>query len=129
MDTTHSRSPLLYISAALWAVTYIVALFILRRMEVARPWGVVIAIAPVLPFAFFLWRWIAYVQSCDELERRVQLEALAIAFPLTLLGLMGLGLLELALPLSKDDWSYRHIWSFLPLLYFIGLAVAWRRYR
>lgn len=129
METTELRPTLLYLSALLWAVSYIVALFVLRHMDVARPWGVIVAIAPVLPFAFFLWRWIAYVQSCDELERRVQLEALAIAFPLTLIGLMGLGLLELAVPLSKGDWSYRHIWSFLPLLYFVGLAVAWRRYR
>ena len=43
--------------------------------------------------------------------------------------LMVLGLLQLAVDLSQDDWSYRHLWMLLPLFYFIGLAVAWRRYR
>jgi hypothetical protein len=65
----------------------------------------------------------------DELHRRVHLEALAIAFPLTMLLLMVLGLVELVIPLSPDDWSYRHVWQFLPLFYFLGLALTWRRYQ
>jgi hypothetical protein len=27
------------------------------------------------------------------------------------------------------DWSYRHVWYYLPLFYFIGIVVSWRRYR
>ncbi|RIK73904.1 hypothetical protein DCC62_16355 [candidate division KSB1 bacterium] len=64
----------------------------------------------------------------DELERRIQLEALVIAFPLAILLIMTLGLLELAVPLSPENWSYRHIWPFLTMFYFIGLAIARKRY-
>jgi hypothetical protein len=45
-----------------------------------------------------------------------------------MLLLMALGLLELAVPLSRDDWSYRHVWAMLPILYYGGLALARRRY-
>jgi hypothetical protein len=69
------------------------------------------------------------LRDLDELERRIQLEALAIAFPGALLLIMTLGLLQLAIPLSPADWSYRHIWPFLFLFYFLGLALTRRRYR
>jgi hypothetical protein len=83
----------------------------------------------MIPFAFFLAFIVAGIGSMDELQRRIQLEALAIAFPLAILLFMLLGLLELAISLSPEDWSYRHTWSYLPLFYFIGLAIASRRYQ
>ncbi len=42
--------------------------------------------------------------------------------------LMTLGLLELAVQLNADDWSYRHIWALMPALYYAGLLRAKRRY-
>ena len=41
---------------------------------------------------------------------------------------MTLGLLEIAMPLDPADWSYRHVWAMMPLLY-IGLWRANRRYQ
>jgi hypothetical protein len=86
------------------------------------------ALLPVAPFALFLLALSRGIRKLDELERRIQLEALALAFPLAMLLLMALGLLELAVPLSRDDWSYRHVWAMLPILYYGGLALARRRY-
>ena len=69
------------------------------------------------------------VRSMDELHVRVNLEALAIAFPVTLLLLFVLGNLELVIPLNRDDWSYRHVWAMGSIVYFAALSFAWRRYR
>jgi hypothetical protein len=33
------------------------------------------------------------------------------------------------LEMQTQDWSYRHVWFFLPLFYFVGLDIARRRYR
>jgi hypothetical protein len=77
----------------------------------------------------FLWVVVSAVRELDELHRRVHLEALAIAYPLAILLLATLGFLQLAIDLSSEDWSYRHVWPFLPCFYFIGLAIAWARYR
>jgi hypothetical protein len=114
------------------AMAWIVIYFIARAGLGANEWTVEVRIAlallPVLPFAFFLWSFVNGVRSMDELERRIHLEALVIAFPLMTLLLMTLGLLELAIELNPADWSYRYIWVFAPLFYFIGLAVARRRY-
>lgn len=88
-----------------------------------------VAMAPVLPLVAFLILVKAEFKTMDELHRRVQLEALGIAFPLSILLLMVLGLLELAIELPEEDWSYRHVWIFLPIFYFVGLMITWRRYR
>lgn len=67
-------------------------------------------------------------RELDELEKRIQLEALAFAFVLALLLIMTLGLMELAITLNRDDWSYRHVWAMLPMLYFGGVVIARKRY-
>ncbi len=72
---------------------------------------------------------IATFWSMDELHRRVQFEALAFAFPAAIVLLMLLGLLQLAIPLPPHLFDFRNIWPILPMLYFAGLALAWRRYR
>jgi len=72
---------------------------------------------------------IATFWSMDELHRRVQFEALAFAFPAAIVLLMLLGLLQLAIPLPPHPFDFRNIWPILPMLYFAGLALAWRRYR
>jgi hypothetical protein len=87
------------------------------------------ALLPVAPFSFMLWKIIKGIRLMDELEQRIHLEALAIAFPLSLILLMTLGLLELAVSLPPEDLSYRHVWAFLPVFYFGGLAFARRRYQ
>lgn len=88
--------------------------------------------AALLPVAVFLVWVVGCVRSArrldDELERRIQLEALAFAFPCAFALVMGLGLLELVVTLPKDDLSYRHVWALLPLFYLVGLTIARRRY-
>ena len=87
------------------------------------------ALLPIPFFALWLLTIVRGIRALDELERRIQLEAIAIAFPLTLILLLTLGLLEIAVTLPREDLSYRHIWSFLPLFYIFGLTIARRRYQ
>jgi uncharacterized membrane protein YjjB (DUF3815 family) len=115
----------------IWGLSYIAARFALdAELNLGPAWlRVVAALLPVVPTALALHAIAAGLREADELQRRVHLEALAIAYPLAILLLMTLGLLELAVGLSPQDWSYRHTWIYLPLFYFVGLWLAWRRYR
>jgi hypothetical protein len=117
--------------AVLWVASYLGARAALDDQLGLQPTALRVAAAllPVLPTILFLWVIVAGIRSADELERRVHLEALALAYPLAILLLMTLGLLQLAVALPPADWSYRHVWIFLPVFYFLGLALAWRRYR
>ena len=117
------------VSASTWILTYFIARGLLETDQLSEGMRLVVALIPIIPFAVFLMAMLAGIRELDELHRRVHLEALAIAFPLTMLLLMLLGLVELVIPLSPDDWSYRHVWQFLPAFYFLGLALTWRRYQ
>lgn len=114
----------------LWAVTFLGARLVLDKDLRLPAWvKVTAALVPILPTALFLWVVVSALRGLDELHRRVHLEALAIAYPLAILLLVTLGFLQLAIDLPAEDWSYRHVWGFLPCFYVIGLVVAWRRYR
>jgi hypothetical protein len=115
----------------MWAVAYLGGRLALDKELNLQPTALRVAAAllPVVPTALFLWCIVAAIRGLDEMQRRVHLEALAIAFPLAILLLMTLGLLQLAIPLPEEDWSYRHVWVYLPFFYFLGLGIAWKRYR
>ncbi|MSO35126.1 MAG: hypothetical protein EXQ50_11570 [Acidobacteria bacterium] len=101
----------------------------LLEMEIAERWlRVAIALAPIPFFVRFLWMWMTGLSTMDELERRIQPEALALAFPLMAVLLMTFGLLEIAAGLNPDDWSCRHVRLMMPALYYAGLWRAKRRY-
>lgn len=120
-----------YAVTILWGISLVVARLALdKELQLEPTWlRVAAALLPVVPTAVFLWFVVSAVRGLDELHRRVHLEALAIAYPLAILLLVTLGLLQLAIDLSPENWSYRHVWVYLPFFYFLGLAIAWRRYR
>lgn len=115
-----------------WAVTWLGAWALARvvlESSSVPTWGRVAAALLPTPIAgAALLTVIRSARDLDELEQRIQLEALAFAFILAVLLLMTLGLMELAITLNPDDWSYRHVWAMLPALYFSGLFFARRRY-
>ena len=114
--------------AVVWLATYAVARGVLERPDLSDAVRVAVALFPIPFFAAFLWRAIAHIREADEFERRIHLEALAVAYPLVMLLLMTLGLLERAIKLNFQDWSYLHVWYYLPLFYLAGLGLARRRY-
>jgi hypothetical protein len=115
--------------AALWMGSYLIALLLQKYVALSPGMQVAVALIPVAPFAFFVFRFIAHLRNLDELQRRVHFEALAFAFPLAMLLLMTLGLMERGHLLSAKHWSYGDVWFYLPLFYLIGIAISWRRYR
>ena len=118
------------VSAGLAFVTYFGVRLLLENIALAGPLRIVVAMLPVPFFVFFLLTEVRYMRNLDELQRRIQLEALAIAFPVVLLLLMTLGLLQVAgVAISQEDWSYRHIWFIALAAYAVGVRTAERRYR
>ena len=112
-----------------WLLLYFAARLLLEKAEFSTGVRVAIALAPIPVFGLFLWQVIQGVRSADEFERRIHLEALALAYPLVMLLYMTLALMQRAVTLSLEDWSYAHTWIYLPLFYFAGLGFARRRYR
>ena len=119
--------PSLIISSAAFVVSYLLARGLLE-LNLGREMRIAIALLPVIPFAIWILQIVRACRALDELELRIHLEALAIAFPIAMVVFMTLGLVELAVGLNPADWSYKHTWFFLPILYFFGLTLARKRY-
>lgn len=113
-----------------WFLSYIAVRMAVESPErFSRPALIAVVLLPVIPAALFLYFFITDLRRKDELQRRIQLEALALAYPLILLLIMTLGSLQLAIDLNPADWSYRHLGPFVILFYVLGLWVSTRRYR
>jgi len=113
---------------AAWFAAWLGARIVLESTSVPTWARITAALAPTPLAGMALLTIIRAARDLDELERRIQVEALAFAFVLAVLLLMTLGLMELAITLNRDDWSYRHVWAMLPMFYFAGLVFARKRY-
>jgi hypothetical protein len=118
--------PMLWVAA--WFAAWVGARVVLENPSVPAWARVAAALAPTPIAGIALLTLIRGARELDELEKRIQLEAVAFAFVLSLLLIMTLGLMELAITLNRDDWSYRHVWPMLLLLYLGGLIIARKRY-
>jgi len=118
----------LLVRGLLWASVYLLSRGLLELAIPSAPLRVAIALLPTPFFIYYLWTWMKGVSEMDELQRRIELEALGFAFPAAVVFLMTIGLLDLAVTLNPDDWSLHHVWLMLPLFYYVGLFRAKRRY-
>ena len=131
-----SLSPALrrYYRASVWPSLAFIALASLHEWAthqtgLAVPLRLAIALAPVLAMAWMFAAYLRFLRDCDELERRIELGALAWSAGITLQGSMGAMLM---LDAGLADWSGRHVAASLGLLLVISYALirGWlhRRY-
>ena len=119
----------LLVRGLLWVSIYLLSRGLLE-LPIEQVWmRVAIALLPLPPFVWYLWTWFKGAAAMDELQRRIELEAFGFAFPAAVVFLMTIGLLDLAITLPEEDFSLHHVWLMLPLLYYIGLLRAMRRYQ
>ena len=88
-----------------------------------------VAALPVAAFAWFITTAVRLVRGLDELEQRIQLEALAVAYPSAILMVYAVGLLEAAGIVLPGFVNLRDQWPLVVLPYFVGLWIVGRRYR
>jgi hypothetical protein len=113
----------------LWIVLYFVVRIVLESSaSLSSGRRLAVALVPTPVFLLFVWNFIRSIRAADELERRIQLEALAIAFPLGFVLLTTLGLVQRAVALSFQDWSFNHVWPMFAIFYLFGLTIARKRY-
>jgi hypothetical protein len=118
----------LLVRGLLWISIYMIARGLLELGALAPAARIAIALLPTPFFVYYVWTWMKGVSEMDELERRIELEALGFAFPAAVVLLMTLGLVDVAITLNPDDFSLRHVWAMMPILYYAGLWRAKRRY-
>ncbi|MCV2350421.1 hypothetical protein [Paucibacter sp. Y2R2-4] len=96
------------------------------QKDMATPWRDLLALSPMLPGALVVWAILRQLSRLDELQRRVQFEALAMAFAGTAFISFSYGFLE---GLGYPRLSMFVIWPLMAGLWMLGLVLASRRYK
>jgi hypothetical protein len=85
-----------------------------------------IVLLPILPAALATWAFLSMIREADELERRINYQALSFAFVVTFAVTLAYALLEdLGLPRVSSFWW----WLTLAISWGVGLTIYSRRYR
>jgi hypothetical protein len=89
------------------------------------PWRFVIALLPLIPVLFLISGFIRYLSGIDELQQRIQLQAIGFAAGTTGLLTFAYGFLELE---GLPSLSTFFIFPLMIMLWGVGLAYFSRRY-
>ncbi len=107
---------------------------ILALRGFAADWPVwckaLLAVSPVVPVAFFGKAFVIYLNECDELMRRIELEAIGLSSLVVGLLFLGLGFLGRAKIVALDGITVA-VWVFPLLCGFYGITkwFAAKRYQ
>ena len=118
----------LILAGGAWIFSYFLARHGMKAWEPVSHWDIAVASIPLLAFFWLVWVVQRALRQFDELQRRIHLEALALAFLTVMLALMGIGLLE-ETPKGRITLPFRDLWFALVPLYAICYMAARRHYR
>ena len=89
-------------------------------------WRYPLAIIPMAPFVYGITAYVRYLRLVDELERRIALESLAIAFGATAAITFGYGFLE-HVGLPHINWWW--VWAIMGVSWILAGLYTKRRYQ
>jgi hypothetical protein len=117
------------VAMVLYAMVIIPAFHVLKGTE--APWlRILLALLPTLPTLLAARAQLRFIRDCDELQRRIQLEAFALASLFLTLGAFALGLLALAGVVRLDaGLALVLVLPAFVLLYGVCAAITGYRYQ
>jgi FtsH-binding integral membrane protein len=117
----------LYLLAGLTLVAVIAVSWSLQHLSIAPNGRLALAMIPVALWSGAIVVLVLTFRSLDELQRRIQLEALAIAFPAAMM--LGMTVEYLQKAGYAAEVGVGDVWPFMFLLYVPALVYAHARYR
>lgn len=122
-------SPLLWRLNGVYAVAYLVAVEGPRFLPPGFAVRFLVGLVPILVFAWFVLAEMRAILRMDEMNRRIRMEAMAIAYPISLLLVMALIVFQRLIELPLADWGFRVLLLTVILPYVIGLQLVRKRYQ
>jgi hypothetical protein len=109
-----------------YSILVYVSITILNAGKVHGAERLAVAMLPLLAPPLMAWAVVRQLRRLDELQRRIQLEALALSFMVTALVTLSYGFLEnVGFPALNMVW----VWPLMGSFWIIGLLVGRWRYR
>ncbi|MFQ5678068.1 MAG: hypothetical protein ACE5HP_01255 [Gemmatimonadota bacterium] len=120
-----SELPLL-VAAGMLIVLYMVVKLAIAAGDLPGPVRLARGLLPATAIGLGILAELRLVRRLDELQRRIQLEALAFGYPTALLIFVAIRFLQADGFLA--GWELGDVWPFIPFPYALGLWLAVRRY-
>ncbi|QFT01732.1 hypothetical protein FIV06_30145 (plasmid) [Labrenzia sp. THAF191b] len=117
---------LLLVGLATYAAMLIVSQWVIAGGIESKPAGILIALSPMLPAAFICGVIIRSIRRLDEMQRKLQFEALALSFAGTALITFGYGFLEGA---GFPKLSMFAVWPLMAAIWFVGVMIGRLRFK
>lgn len=117
----------IYVTAIVMAVAWVFAATLLGILHTSLAVRILIGMVPVAVLVYQIWLVFRYTISQDEVQKRIILEGLSIAFMLALPVIFLVGFLMeagVSLPFRFIDSGY-----FLEVMLIIGYTITWRKYQ
>ncbi len=119
--------PLLWGLAAGLSAGAATVLFVLLKLPL--PLRAAVVALPLLLSLGYIACVVRMLRRVDELQRRIQFEALGFAFAATVIVAMAADLLEQAGIVPVIHWGWAGLWTAMALLWAAGNIISSRRYR
>jgi hypothetical protein len=122
-----SRAYIIEFGIAMLAYVFVLLCSVwLLNQNLPSPWRLAIALAPVIPAIFALVAFVRFLGRMDELQRRIQFDAIALSFGATAILTFAYGFLE-GVGFPRLSWIW--ILPLMVMLWGLGAAIASMRYR
>lgn len=108
-----------------YVIVVIISRLTLNNME-DSPWRFAIALLPIVPVIFLMAAFMRYLTAIDELQQKIQLQAIGFAAGTTGLLTFAYGFLELV---GFPQFSTFLIFPLMIILWGLGLSYFSRRYQ
>lgn len=106
-----------------------ISIILLLRVDLPTGWKVVVALLPVLPMAFVVRAMLRHMLRQDELQQRIELQAVAIACAVIGLASFSLGFLQNVRVLPSPTWAMLWVLPLMIGVYGMVRLLLARRYR
>ncbi len=115
--------------ALIFAVIFPISVFILSKYLFSLPIILLIIGINAIVFGIYTFTLIRSIKMMDEVQIRIQLEAVIIAFLMSLLLVMTLGMAQIAKALGFEGISFLYIFPLFFLFYIVGLIFSNSKYK
>lgn len=122
------KSLLSVVWALIFSTSFVGSVYYLSKGSASVPIALLIIAINSILFGTYTIKFIQSIKSLDEVQIRIQLEAVSYAFSLSLLLVMILGMAGLVNGLGLNNISYLYIFPLFFLFYLIGLFISKRKY-
>ncbi|OOG44368.1 hypothetical protein B0E52_08240 [Rhodanobacter sp. C06] len=106
-----------------------ISIILLLRVDLPTGWKVVVALLPVLPMAFVVRAMLRHMLRQDELQQRIELQAVAITCAVIGLASFSLGFLQNVRVLPSPTWAMLWVLPLMIGVYGMVRLLLARRYR